>query len=257
MVDCRTVDLTDNWQFCARFMSKELFQVLRVSGQPVTDADLLADLRHVAGLLHSPTVSRPAYREHGRYGATTLNSRFGSWNKALVAAGLSISHEINIPDGRLFENLLILWKYRGRQPRRTELSSPPSPPSTISQGPYNRRFSSWTAALHAFVIYANSSDFDSPDQLTTASIPKHRTTGRDPSLRLRWKVLLRDRFTCCSCGRSPAKSLGVELHVDHVNPWSNGGETVPDNLQTLCFDCNLGKSDERSTQPCAVVNCSA
>ncbi|MCW5775769.1 MAG: HNH endonuclease [Phycisphaeraceae bacterium] len=31
------------------------------------------------------------------------------------------------------------------------------------------------------------------------------------------------------------------LHVDHILAWSNGGETVLANLQTLCDRCNLGK----------------
>ena len=36
---------------------------------------------------------------------------------------------------------------------------------------------------------------------------------------------------------------GAILHVDHVVPWSKGGETVLDNLQVLCHVCNIGKSD--------------
>jgi 5-methylcytosine-specific restriction endonuclease McrA len=36
---------------------------------------------------------------------------------------------------------------------------------------------------------------------------------------------------------------GVVLHVDHIIPWSKGGQTVDENLQTLCDRCNLGKSD--------------
>ncbi|MBI5847426.1 MAG: HNH endonuclease [Nitrospirae bacterium] len=52
-----------------------------------------------------------------------------------------------------------------------------------------------------------------------------------------------DRFTCRHCGASPAKMLGVELHVDHIIAWSKGGETVLSNLQTLCSKCNLGKSN--------------
>lgn len=42
---------------------------------------------------------------------------------------------------------------------------------------------------------------------------------------------------------SPAKDSTVELHVDHIIPWAKGGETVMDNLQTLCSKCNWGKSD--------------
>jgi Homing endonuclease associated repeat/HNH endonuclease len=220
-------------------MSEKSFKVSRVLGQPLTDAELLTDLRRVAQLLKSSTVSRPTYPKFGQYGVTTFNTRFGSWNKALIAAGLSTSHEINIPDERLFENIFVLWQHYGRQPRRTELSLPPS---TISQGPYNRRFRGWTASLHAFVSFANSSDLDSPTSRPHA-LPNRRTTGRAPSLRLRWKVLQRDRFTCCGCGRSPATNAGIELCVDHVIAWSNGGETTLENLQTLCTDCNLGKSN--------------
>jgi 5-methylcytosine-specific restriction endonuclease McrA len=33
------------------------------------------------------------------------------------------------------------------------------------------------------------------------------------------------------------------LHVDHIKPWSLGGLTVDENLQTLCEPCNLGKSN--------------
>ena len=71
---------------------------------------------------------------------------------------------------------------------------------------------------------------------------KHKTQ-REPNLRLRFKVLARDHFKCCSCGASPAKDSSVELHVDHIVPWSKGGETVLENLRTLCSKCNLGKSD--------------
>jgi len=220
-------------------MNKPVFQLSRVSGQPVSDAELLADLRRVAGLLGTTTVSQPKYGEHGSCDYTTVSRRFGSWNKALLAAGLSLSNEVDISDERLFENVLLLWQHHGRQPRRTELARPPS---TISQSPYNRRFGEWTAALKAFFDYANSVEIESPKP--GASLPNRRTTGRDPSLRLRWKVLQRDRFTCCGCGKSPATTLGIDLHVDHITPWSKGGETIFENLRTLCSSCNLGKSNE-------------
>ena len=68
--------------------------------------------------------------------------------------------------------------------------------------------------------------------------------GRDPSLRLRYQVLKRDNFSCCQCGASPAKDPSVSLHIDHIIPWSKGGRTTLDNLQTLCSKCNLGKSNQ-------------
>lgn len=208
-----------------------------MSGQPVTDAELIADLRRVAELLRSPSVSRPQYVRHGKFGATTMHTRFGSWNKALVAAELPLIHENNISDERLFDNLLALWQHFGRQPRRSDLMHEVS---EFSQGPYNRRFGSWTAALEAFVNYANSSGAESPVVHAGSSV---RATGRDPSLRLRWRVLQRDHFKCCACGVSPAVTLGVELQVDHTVPWSKGGDTVFDNLRTLCSKCNMGRGN--------------
>jgi hypothetical protein len=221
-------------------MTEPIFKLSRVSGSPVSDAELIADLQRVAQSLNSNTMSQKQYGTVGAYDSSTVQRRFGSWNEALCLAGLSLSNEINISDERLFENLLVLWQHLGRQPRRSELSSAPS---IISQTPYNRRFGSWIASLEAFVNYANGSGVE-PSVVPSGTETARRTTGRDPSLRLRWHVLQRDRFTCCACGASPVLTLGVELHVDHIVPWSKGGETVLMNLQTLCSICNLGKSNE-------------
>jgi hypothetical protein len=221
-------------------MTKPLFKLSRVKGAPVSDAELRFDLIRVSELLGSKTVPQKKYGKVGTYDYSTIIRRFGSWNKALLAAGLSISNEIDISDQRLFENLLILWQHYGRQPRRSELAKEPS---KISQTPYNRRFGSWTASLKEFINYANSLEIESPELKPTAHASSQRKVGREPSLRLRWKVLQRDRFTCCTCGASPAIKLGVELHVDHIIPWSKDGETVLTNLQTLCSICNIGKSD--------------
>jgi 5-methylcytosine-specific restriction endonuclease McrA len=63
--------------------------------------------------------------------------------------------------------------------------------------------------------------------------------------KLRYQVLKRDNFKCCACGASPAKNPAVELHIDHIIPWSKGGKTTLENLQTLCSKCNIGKSDSQ------------
>ena len=219
-------------------MTSDKFKLARVSGQPVSDAELLADLRRVAQILGTSTVSMPKYREYGQYDDSNLAKRFDTWNNALLKAGLALSNEVHIADDRLFENILTLWQHYGRQPRRSELAKPPS---TISQGPYKRRFNSWTAALESFVEYANAGASEVP--IVPENGGGKPRKGRDPSLRLRWHVLQRDHFTCRACGASPAITPSVELHVDHIVPWSKGGETVLENLQTLCSVCNLGKSN--------------
>lgn len=221
-------------------MSEPVFKLSHVQGVPVTDAELVSDLRRVAQDLKTDCVTLALYKLHGRYGGKTLKLRFGSWNKALVRAGLAISNRVGIPDVEMFENILSLWQYYGRQPRLSELAVGPS---SISHGPYKRRFRSWMNALKAFVDFANGTGADLTEHQIEVVVGSEHKTGRDPSLRLRWRVLQRDNFKCCGCGASPAIALGVELHVDHVYPWEKGGETVLENLQTLCSKCNLGKSN--------------
>jgi len=148
-------------------MQNPTFKLSRVKGAPVSDTELLFDLEKVAESLGSTTVPQKKYGEVGVYDYSTLIRRFGSWNKALVAAGLSVSNVIDIPDQRLFENLLVLWQHYGRQPRRSELAKEPS---TISQTPYNRRFGSWTASLKAFIDYANFLELESPELKPTANV---------------------------------------------------------------------------------------
>lgn len=70
--------------------------------------------------------------------------------------------------------------------------------------------------------------------------------GRSIPFGLRYQVLERDR-KCLLCGATPDPENDVKLHVDHRVPWSQGGRTELDNLQTLCAQCNLGKGN-RSTQ---------
>ncbi len=55
--------------------------------------------------------------------------------------------------------------------------------------------------------------------------------------------MIRDNCICKMCGSSPAKDSEVVLHVDHIIPYSKGGETVEENLRTLCYKCNIGRSN--------------
>lgn len=57
---------------------------------------------------------------------------------------------------------------------------------------------------------------------------------------VRFKVFRRDGYRCQICGRTQAD--GVKLVVDHIIPVAKGGTSDMDNLQTLCFECNSGKS---------------
>ena len=58
--------------------------------------------------------------------------------------------------------------------------------------------------------------------------------------KMRFEIFQRDGFRCQICGRSAQD--GVPLEVDHKKPIAKGGKTEPDNLWTLCRDCNRGKA---------------
>jgi hypothetical protein len=214
------------------------FSVKRLPGMTIPDNVLLEDMRSTSRILKKRTLSLNDYREHGKYSDRTILDHFGSWNEALSASGLEVGRVAKFDDDALFNNILVLWQHYGRQPTKRDLGKAPS---TISERPYARRFGSWWKALEAFVDFANRSDVESVPETKVESKPQRK--NRDPSLRLRWKVLQRDRFSCVACGASPAKDPEVELHVDHCVPWSKSGETTVDNLQTLCSKCNIGKAD--------------
>ncbi len=207
----------------------------------VPDEVLLSDLisAHAQLKAAGKKLTFRTYREVGKYGPTTVNTRFGSWNEALQRAGLALHEEKNVSVDALFDNLKLVWIAKGKQPVYRDVNVAPS---QCTGSTYNARFGGWRKALEEFVAAVT----DDQQQLVRADVQasKNRTatrTNRDPSLALRFLVLKRDRFRCVACGRSPATEAGLVLEVDHILAWSKGGITIAENLQTLCFDCNRGK----------------
>jgi hypothetical protein len=204
----------------------------------ISDGELLADVSRVARELAVSSLPQRTYRLHGRYSTTAIKKRFGSWNRATLAAGLRQMSERDIPEELLHSNLESVWIRLGRQPRKRDMAPPVS---RFSHHPYVRRYGGWLDAIRGFLRVVESSD--EGDGVVKSQGEQAGRGPRDPSLRLRFLVMRRDHFSCLHCGASPAKDPRVELHVDHIVPWSQGGRTVLANLQTLCIPCNLGKSN--------------
>lgn len=214
-----------------------------------SDADVITDVTHVASILNTNTLTAKEYNALGMYHSSTLLKRYGSWNAVLKLSGMKVNLNRNFTNEEMFEEIERIWILLGRQPTTTDIKSGIS---TFSLQSYARRFGGWRGALQAFVNYINDGtpSVKTPINNEHENIPTaynsetiiHKTS-RDINLRLRFMVMQRDNFKCCTCGASPAKDPSVELHIDHIIPWSKGGETVLDNLQTLCSKCNLGKSD--------------
>ncbi len=234
-------------QFCARTG----YPIERMKSPETTRDGLLEEIRAIASKAGNPPVlDFAAYRRHGgTYSLSAFQHRFGSWRKALKLVGLKDGRsKQTFSDEEYFAELQRIWELLGRQPQIRELKQCGS---KMSPKAFEKRFGSWMKAIHAFCGDRNGSGPPIPAPMSDQGIhpgprdaePKaqfHRTP-RGPSLRLRWKVMQRDGFRCVIDGRSPATHPKVTLHVDHIIPWAKGGETVLENLRTLCSDCNLGR----------------
>jgi len=58
---------------------------------------------------------------------------------------------------------------------------------------------------------------------------------------VRLAIYLRDEFRCVYCGRDLHGAAPAEITLDHVHPWSKGGENDASNLITACRSCNCSR----------------
>lgn len=211
--------------------------------------ELIKDLKRVAEILGKKSMSRDDYKSYGKYDTRPFTRIFGTWGKAHKYAGLENSRHYRITNEEYFQNLEEIWTKLGRQPNYTEVRKPLS---KYSSHGYEKRFGSWRKALEAFVSYMNKESHSITVPAVTDTNPINlqenlpsalHKTNRNINWRLRFIVMKRDNFKCIKCGRSPSTDSSVILHVDHIKPFSKGGETVLENLETLCMICNIGKSD--------------
>ena len=79
-------------------------------------------------------------------------------------------------------------------------------------------------------------------KLTASAFTKEQRTLM--TKKLREYIKNRDNYTCCNCGNSTHNEPNLLLEIDHIIPVAKGGQTVEDNLQTLCWKCNRAKSDK-------------
>lgn len=215
---------------------------LTLQNRNITDAEILADLRSVVKITGKDHLPISDYKLHGKYAQNTVIRHFGGWNRAKQLAGIRITVHNGVTKTELFQNLRRVWLTLGRQPMRKEMKAPLS---EFSWRTYRDVFGSFRNALEEFLGWANrrrKHKVKTPILDIAKARGNHRTRKSvKPGLRL--KVFERDGYKCVICGSSPAYGNGTLLHVDHIVPYSKGGETVIDNLQTLCKECNLGKGN--------------
>lgn len=84
-------------------------------------------------------------------------------------------------------------------------------------------------------IHSSTGTFTDTDICSPNALNHHASQGK------REAVLRRDGERCILCSKTPAD--GVSLTMQHVRPFSKGGETTTRNLVALCEACNNGLGD--------------
>ena len=198
------------------------------------EASIVGELQRIATKLGKRTVTAKDIDKHGLLSSKTVMQKFGTLRKGLGAAGLVASRYTKATDQELFNVIEDLWmrtlQDSGRRPREGEVRKYGCP---VSARTIQGRFGSWKKALAATARASGKMKDES--QVEPVEVVKQRQAL---SVRKRFIVLKRDQYRCRICRKS-----GVELEVDHVIPFSQGGADRLDNLQTLCKDCNRSKSD--------------
>lgn len=237
------------------------FQRKQINEMP--ESKILEELEIAAKHFNYIEFGRRDFDKIASISSSTVRKHYGgSWTKGLEALkkhlqqkGLDLSPRPFAPnrilsDKELFDEMERIWNKVGQRPSRTEweMSEP-----KISYNTYKQRFGGWTNACLKFIEYKTggdilSDDFVLPDREQQKTQQENKVdykkeNSRNISLSVRLEVLSRDKFRCVFCGKSPATDIGTKLHIDHIEPFSKGGKSTLENLQTLCEECNLGKSN--------------
>lgn len=240
----------------------EEFRFKRKRLNEVPESKILTELEKAAKHFDYTEFAWRDFNKIADISATTVKKHFGSWKSGLAALkknlqtkGLDLRPRPFAPnrvysDKEMFDEMARIWAKVGQRPSRYEWEE--SDPK-IAYQTYKQRFGGWTNSCMKFIEYKMGSAIHTDEDVSVrketvidsiVSIRPKPESSRAVPLSVRLKVLDKDNFRCRFCGRSPASEMGVKLHIDHIIPFSKGGKTVVDNLQTLCFDCNMGKSNK-------------
>jgi hypothetical protein len=215
-----------------------------------SDEEILAELREAAKHFGYVKFTRHEFdRISKNCKGTLVLSRFGTWENALKKTGIDLANRERkvtkfISDQELMVEMTRILEMVGQRPSKIEWEN--SNPK-YSYTTYKTRFGGWVNAWkYYYTEYLKDSlpKMEGVAVISDSPTKVERERIRDIPLKLRLRVLKRDNYKCVFCGASPAIDPGVHLQVDHINPFSKGGKTELENLQTLCQRCNWGKSDE-------------
>ncbi|GGM52535.1 homing endonuclease associated repeat-containing protein [Haloarcula argentinensis] len=188
-------------------------------GQTYTDGELLGDLQSVAG--DSQSVTQAEYRERGEYSTGTFEDRFGTWNAALRAAGLSVN-------------------------RRSAVEVECDQCGKTFERPKCHLERDWTT--HTFCSETCHGNWRE-GRIVGPEHPQFNPNSHD-EYGVNWeecrsRAIQRDGGKCVRCGVSHDKhreQTGRDLHVHHIVPRTEFDDMKRanrlSNLVTLCAPCH-------------------
>jgi hypothetical protein len=144
----------DSWNDAKRAADLEIEHRQNISQQKIIDS--ITELAKKLG--RSP--KRREMDKQGNISSGPCGDTFGSWNKALQAAGYEPVYQTNISRQKLINELQRLAKNRGAPPKQMELMSSEA---KFSFRPYIDEFGSWNEALQAAGLEVHSRS-DIPEQ---------------------------------------------------------------------------------------------
>ena len=221
----------------------------------LSDEEIIGELKEVAKHYDFVKFTRHEFDKVAKNcKGSVVISRFGSWGKALEKTEIELKERPKKSRYFISENALMLEMARafdilGHRPSKTEWEALKP---KISYTTYKTRYKGWVNAWRYFFENFKGIDLESEEssvnindvQQTSADIKAEEK--RTIPLKLRLKVIQRDNHKCVYCGASPAIESNIQLHIDHIIPFSKGGKTEIGNLQTLCQNCNWGKGDDET-----------
>jgi hypothetical protein len=220
---------------------------------------VIKELKKVAQIFNYQYFKKRDFDKHSvSCKSTKVISLYGSWESALKAIGIENTPIRKLRKDRasdediLFE-IIRIWKIIGHRPSKAEWESNET---HFSYSTIKQRYEGWINACNEAFNIMNQNTINLGSSSKTVPITNNviedssciitQENKHDIPLKLRLKVLKRDHFKCVLCGRNPANEPSVELHIDHIIPFSKGGKTNENNLRTLCRECNLGKGNDEN-----------
>jgi len=212
----------------------------------ITPAEVKEDIRVVAEKLGRPPTSTE-HREIGEYSVSHAQETFGSWNKALQAAGFEPHREIGISDDGLLKEIHELVDLLGKVPTASEMCDH----GRFSHRPYFRRWDGWQSAVRAAGYEPVGRPSGSENGNWKADSRDERRYYGPNWKAQRARTLERDSYICQTPGcewsqTTHREEFGKGLHVHHIQPlssFSNKGGNVNferanrlDNLVTVCIE---------------------